>query len=121
MKPHVKKQLKWLCWTLIINIIGLILLKYLPMWIYGKDILFDASSHIAWTGFLLYFLWFFVDQNKSWRVPYFILSGVILVFMAIQRVIAGQHNEVGVILGALVISLAILVPRFKEFKKRLDF
>jgi len=121
MKPHVKKQIKWLCWTFIINIIGLILLKYTPMWIYGKDILFDASSHIAWTGFILYFLWFFVDQNKNWRIPYFILSGVILVFMAIQRVVANQHNEVGVILGALVISLAILLPRFKEFKKRLDF
>ena len=121
MKQHIKKQIKWLTFTAILNLIGLIIFKYTPMWIYGKDILFDASSHMAWTGFGLYFLWFFIHKNKSWRIPYFILSGVIMVFMGIQRVIAHEHNEVGVILGVLVIGLAIIIPRFKEFKGKVKF
>lgn len=121
MKPHIKKQIKWLCWTFVLNVIGLVIFKYIPMQIYEKDILFDASSHIAWTGFGLYFLWFFIDQNKNWRIPYFILSGIILIFMSIQRVLAHQHNEVGVLLGFAVISLAIVIPRWKEFLKGVKF
>jgi membrane-associated phospholipid phosphatase len=121
MNQHIKKQIKWLCWTFILNVIGLIIFKYIPMHIYGKDILFDASSHVAWTGFGLYFIWFFVDQNKSWRIPFFILSGVILIFMSIQRILEHQHNELGIMLGFFVIGLAIIIPRFKEFRKRLKF
>jgi len=121
MNQHTQKQIQWICLTFILNSIGLLIFKYIPMYLYGKNILFDASSHIAWTGFGLYFLWFFIDQNKNWRIPYFILSAIILIFMAIQRVIASQHNEIGIILGFFVIGLAIIIPRFKEFKMKLKF
>lgn len=121
MNPCIKKQIKWIIMTWIIIAIGLVLFKYLPMQIYGKEILFDASSHIVWTSFAIYVLWFFVDQNKSWKTPYFIFSAAVLIIMSIQRIITKQHNEVGIMLGFVVVGLAILIPRWKEFKKRLKF
>jgi membrane-associated phospholipid phosphatase len=121
MKFHTKKQIIWIMWTTIILAIGLILFKYIPMYIYGKDILFDASSHMAWTSWGLYVLWFFVDQKESWRIPYFALCAVILIIMGIQRVVAGAHNEVGVMLGLAVAGLAIIIPRWKEFRKGVRF
>ena len=121
MKLHTKKQLTWLLWTTIIIAIGLILFKYIPMYVYGKDILFDASSHIVWTSWVLYVIWFFVDQKKSWRIPYFIFAAVVLIIMGIQRIIAKQHNEVGVMLGLAIAAIAIVIPRWKEFKKGVKF
>lgn len=118
---HVRQQIEWIAWTAFIMIIGLILFKYIPMAIYGKDILFDASSHIVWTSFLLYVLWFFIDQKKSWRVPYIIFAAAILIIMGIQRIIAKQHNEVGVMLGFIIAAIAIILPRRKEFKKGVKF
>lgn len=121
MKFHTKQQLIWILWTTLIMGIGLILFKYLPMYLFGKDILFDASSHIVWTSWGLYVLWFFIDQKKSWRIPYFIFCAVVLIIMGIQRIIAGQHNEVGVMLGLGVAAIAIIIPRWKEFKKGVKF
>jgi len=121
MKFHIKKQLKWILWTTIIIIIGLILFKYIPMYIYGEYILFDASSHIIWTSWGLYVMWFFIDQKKSWRIPYFIFSAVVLIIMGIQRIVTNQHNEFGVMLGLAVAGLAIILPRLKEFKKEVNF
>ena len=102
-------------------VIGLVLFKYIPMMIYGNDILFDASSHIVWTSWALYIIWFFIDQNKSWRIPYLILSAAILILMGVQRIIAHQHNEVGIMLGLLVAFFAMVIPRWKEFTKELRF
>ncbi|MEK6833814.1 MAG: hypothetical protein AABY32_07260 [Nanoarchaeota archaeon] len=121
MRPRTKQQLTWILWTTIIMAIGLILFKYIPMYIYGKDILFDASSHIVWTSWGLYVLWFFVDQKKSLRIPYFIFSAVVLIIMGIQRIIAGEHNEIGVMLGLIVAGVAIIIPRWKEFRKGVKF
>ena len=126
MKLHTKQQLIWIAWTTLIMIIGLILFKYIPMYInylrFGtSDILYDASSHIVWTSWGLYVVWFFVDQKKSWRIPYFILSGAILVIMAIQRIIVGAHNEVGIMLGLAVTGVAIIIPRWKEFRRNVKF
>jgi membrane-associated phospholipid phosphatase len=101
--------------------IGLILFKYIPMAIWGKYILFDASSHIVWTSWGLYVFWFFIDQKKSWRIPYFILCGIVLVIMGIQRIIVGAHNEVGLMLGLAVAGVAIIIPRWKEFRRNLEF
>lgn len=116
-----KRQVKWIFLTGIIMILGLVLLKYLPMEIYGKDILFDASSHVVWTIFIIYIGWFFVDQNKSFRVFYLILSTGIVVVISLQRIIANEHNEVGIILGLLVAFLGIVIPRWKEFWKQIKF
>lgn len=118
---HVKKQIIWIVWTTIIMGVGLILFKYIPMYFYGKDIFFDASSHVVWTGWGLYVLWFFVDQKKAWRIPYLIFSAVILVIMSIQRIVANQHNEIGVMLGLIIILIAIILPRWKEFKGGIEF
>jgi len=121
MNSHTKQQLIWILWTTIIMIIGLIIFKYIPMYIYGKDILFDASSHMVWTSFGLYVIWFFIDQKKSWRIPYFIFSGVVLIIMGIQRIIVRQHNELGVMLGLTIVAIAIIIPRWREFKKGVNF
>jgi hypothetical protein len=101
--------------------VGLILFKYIPMYIYGNDILYDASSHMAWTTWGLYVLWFFIDQKKSWRIPYFALSAVVLVIMGVHRVVAGEHNEIGVMLGLAIAGIAIIIPRWKEFKGGIQF
>lgn len=121
MKHHTKQQIIWISWTTIIMGIGLLLFKYLPMYIYGKDILFDASSHVVWTCWGLYVAWFFVDQKKPWRMPYLIFAAAVIVIMSIQRIIAQQHNEVGIILGLAIVGLAIIIPRIKEFKKGVEF
>jgi len=121
LKFHTKQQLRWILETALIMALGLILFKYLPMYIYGKYILFDASSHIVWTSLGLYVMWFFVDQKKSWRIPYFILSAVVLIIMGIQRIITSQHNEIGIMLGLVIAGLAIIIPRWKEFKKGVYF
>ncbi|MGY4884848.1 MAG: hypothetical protein ACP5NZ_04695 [Nanobdellota archaeon] len=118
---HVKKQLIWIFWTTIIVVVGLIIFKYLPMYLYGEDILYDLSSHVIWTIWGLYIVWFFIDQKKSWRIPYFILAGAVVIIMSIQRIIARQHNEIGVILAIVVGGLAIVVPRWKELTKGVEF
>jgi hypothetical protein len=121
LKANTKQKLAWILWTAIIMAAGLILFKYIPMYIYGKDIQFDASSHIVWTSFVLYVLWFFIDQKKSWRIPYFIFSGAILIIMGIQRIVVGAHNEIGLMLGLAIAAIAIIIPRWKEFKKGVRF
>lgn len=121
MKPHIIKQIIWLIETAILTLAGLVLFKYIPMMIWGKYILFDASSHIAWTSFGLYFVWFFVDQNKYLRIPYMFLASVILILMAVQRIIAGEHNEIGVLLGFFVAGMAIIIPRWGEFRRGIRF
>jgi hypothetical protein len=37
--------------------------------------------------------------------------------MGIQRIVAGEHNEIGVMLGLAIAGLAIIIPRWKEFKE----
>jgi hypothetical protein len=41
--------------------------------------------------------------------------------MSIQRIIAGAHNEVGVVLGLAIAGLAIVLPRWEEFRKGVRF
>ncbi len=121
MTSKTKIQIEKIILTGILMVIGLILFKYIPMQIYGKDILFDASSHIVGTSFGLYIIWFFIDQNKSWRIPYFIFSACFLTIIAIQRIIAQKHNEIGIVLGLTISAIAIVIPRWKEIWKRIEF
>ena len=121
MKSHIKQQLIWIFWTTLIIVIGMILFKYIPMYLYGKDILYDASNHVVWTSWGLYIAWFFIDQKKSWRIPYFIFAGAVVIIMSIQRIIAQQHNEVGVILALAIAGISIVAPRWNEFTKEVDF
>ncbi|MBI2984082.1 MAG: phosphatase PAP2 family protein [Candidatus Kerfeldbacteria bacterium] len=101
--------------------IGLIVLKYIPMAIWGPSILFDASGHLSGAIFVLYVLWFFVDQNKRWRLPFIIFAAFVLVVISLQRIVANAHNDVGLLLGLLVGLSAIGVAEWKTIRKRLDF
>ncbi|HCJ52247.1 MAG: hypothetical protein A2898_03345 [Candidatus Kerfeldbacteria bacterium RIFCSPLOWO2_01_FULL_48_11] len=104
-----------------ITVAGLLLFKYIPMWIWGNDILFDASGHMSLAIFALYVMWFFIDQNKKWRIPYFFFATLILAIIAIHRIITNAHNDVGLLLGLALGMLAIGISHWKEVKKRLEF
>ncbi len=115
INPNIKQKIMLLLLTWILTAIGLILFKYIPMYIYGNEILYDASSHMAWAGFGLYFLWtLFIENKKRLKIPYFIFSSIILIFMGIQRILAEQHNLIGVLLGLSVSAIAIIVPRIHK-------
>ncbi|OGD67542.1 hypothetical protein A3F08_00735 [Candidatus Berkelbacteria bacterium RIFCSPHIGHO2_12_FULL_36_9] len=105
----------------LVILIGLSLLKYLPMYIWGKNILFDASGHIATAVFILYILWFFIDQNEKWRLPYLIFSFLILAIIAMQRILDNAHNDLGLLLGLIIGLLGIIFSRWKYFKDKIDF
>ncbi len=105
----------------IITAVGLLLFKYVPMWIWGPAILFDASGHIASAIFALYVAWFFIDQNKQWRVPFFLFAGLVLVVISLQRIVENAHNDIGLLLGLTIGLVAIGVSRWRTVKKRLRF
>lgn len=118
---NVQKQLIWITYTALLMVIGLILFKYIPMHLFGKDILFDASQHIIVIILALYIFWFFIDQKKSWKIPYFIFAGALIIIVGIQRMIANQHNEVGIMLALIIGALSIIIPRWKEFMAEVKF
>jgi hypothetical protein len=117
----VKKKIIWVLWTTLIMIIGLFLFKYIPMYLYGENILFDASSHVAWTTWGLYVLWLLVSPKRFWKVFYLLISAVLIVVMAIQRINIGAHNLIGVVLGFVITIIAIAAPRWNEFRKGVYF
>jgi len=121
MKKKVKIQLKEILIAGIVILIGLLLFKYIPMYYFGNGILFDASLHIAFTIFVLYVVWFFIDHLKNWRIPYFIFCGVILIIVAIQRMFSYNHNEVGLILGLVLGVLAIGISQWKKIRNKFEF
>jgi len=116
-----RKQIRWLLWTGIIMLIGLFFLKVIPMEMYGDDIMFDASAHITITVFILYVVWFFIDQNKSWRIFYLAFSLVVLTMVSLHRLIIQAHNGTGLIMGFLLSVIAILIPRWNKLKNKFDF
>lgn len=121
MKPKTKKQIIWIIQTALIMTVGLILLKLIPMRIFGQEILFDASMHLTTLIFALYILYFFIDQNKNWRIPFFIIATGLLVVLSIQRIVAEKHDEIGLLLGLIISAIAIAIPRCKEIKNKLRF
>lgn len=117
----IKEQIKKILISGIAIFIGLLIFKNLPMLIWGPDILFDASRHVALTIWGFYVLWFFIDQNKKWRIPYFIFAAAVTIIMAIQRIIAKQHNEIGVLLGMAVGLSGIALAERKSLKGKFIF
>lgn len=115
------KQLGEIFLTGLIMAVGIFLLKFLPMKIFGKDILFDASLHITLACFFLYLFYFFVDQNKNLRIFYFFFAFMVLTVISVQRIIAGAHNDIGILAGIFISVLAIMIPRWKEIGKKIDF
>ena len=116
-----KMQIKELVYTAIIMIAGLLLFKFLPMEIFGWNILFDASMHITIACFVLYFIYFFIDQNKSWRIPYAIFCFAVLTIISVQRILVSAHNDTGLLLGLIISVVAIAIPRWNEIKKEIEF
>jgi hypothetical protein len=105
----------------IIIVAGLFFLKYIPMRVWGYGILFDASAHISLAMFVLYFVWFFIDQNKSWRIPFFVFSLVVLSIISLQRILIFAHNDIGLLLGFLLGAVAIGASQWDVIRKRIEF
>jgi hypothetical protein len=116
-----KKQVSILIYTAILMAILLFIFKFIPMKIYGKDILFDASMHITVACFILYLIYFFIDQNKNWRVPYFIFCFMILTIISLQRIITYSHDDVGLLLGLIISAISIILPQWRQIRKKIQF
>jgi len=91
------------------------------MYLFGKDILFDASLHIATAVWVLYIIWFFIDQNKNWRIPYLIFCFLVLTIISTQRILANAHDDIGLLLGLLIGLIAIGIAEYKTLKKKIKF
>ncbi len=116
-----KKQLVSLIICLLIMTLGLILLKFIPMKIFGREILFDASMHITAAVFTLYVIWYFVDQNIKWKIPYLIFSALVITIVAINRILNNAHNDIGLLMGLILSCLAIITSRWDYFRGKLKF
>ena len=101
--------------------IGLFVFKFLPMKIFGSNILYDASFHITLSIFCLYIVWFFIDQNISWRIPYFIFSVLVLFVVSVQRILVDAHNDIGLLLGLVIGVFSIYIAERKSLKGKIDF
>lgn len=102
-------------------LLGLILLKYIPMLIFGSDILFDASAHLVVTCFILYIGYFFIDQSKCLKPYYFLFSILVITIVSLQRILSNNHNDFGLLLGLLVASISILITNWKKIKGEINF
>jgi len=116
-----KEELKHIIIAGFVTIIGLIIFKLIPMYLYGKDILFDASAHIAIAIFVLYIGWFFINKNKSWKLPYFILSFFVLTIFALQRIVTQNHNDIGLLMGLFVGVISITISEWKYLHNKIRF
>lgn len=101
--------------------LGAFIFKFLPMSMISPEILFDSSFHIIAASFILYVLWFFIDQNREWRVPFFLFCVLILFVISVQRIIADAHNDIGLLMGLLVSLLAIYFAEKKGLKGKFRF
>ncbi|MEX0930314.1 MAG: phosphatase PAP2 family protein [Candidatus Paceibacterota bacterium] len=102
-------------------VLGIGLFKYTPIALWGNGIQFDASLHVTTTIFFLYVIWYFIDQNKRWRVPFFIVSTGLVVVISVQRLFAEAHNEVGILLAFALSAVAITLSRPAYFRKHITF
>ncbi len=117
----VKRKILSLLIAAIVMAIGILLFKYAPMSVFGRDILFDASLHLTLAIFALYVVWYFIDQNKSWRIPYFVFSLAVVVIVSVQRILVDAHNDIGLLAGFIISIVAIVVSRWKYFHNKFEF
>ena len=104
-----------------VMIAGILVFKIFPMEVWGYDILFDASAHVIAACFTVYFIWFFVDQNEEWHIPFYIFTALVLFVIAIQRILANAHNDVGLLLGFVISILAIAYAERRDLGGKLEF
>lgn len=101
--------------------LGILVFKFIPMAIWGENILFDASLHITTAFLVLYIIWFFVDQEKKLYTPFFILAGVVLFVISLQRIEANAHNDIGILLGVLISLVSIYSSEKEVLGKMIEF
>lgn len=105
----------------LIMALGLGLFKFAPISLWGSGIQFDASFHVVATIFGLYVIWYFIERNKRWRVPFFIVATGLVTVISIQRIFAEAHNEIGILIALALSAVAIILSRPEYFLKRLRF
>lgn len=113
IKLRKEGQIKKIIFTFVLMLIGLYSFKWYPMSVYGNDILFDASAHIVFSSFILYILYFSIEQNKNWRIPFFLFSFLVLMVISFQRIQENAHNNFGILLGLLIALISIAIPYWK--------
>ena len=118
---NVRKKVMKIFFTLILMVLGLFLFKWYPMSIYGTDILFDSSAHIVFASFILYVMYFFIDQNKSWRIPFFLMAFSVLIVISFQRIYVNAHNDIGLLLGFVIAVASIAIPNWNKIRKKIKF
>lgn len=121
MTRYTKKKITAIFRALYIMVIGLTLFKYIPMSLFGNDILFDASAHITFASFILYIIWYFIDQNKSWHFAYFSFVFLILAIISFQRIYENAHNDIGLFAGLILSLSAVIYSRMDYFKDKFEF
>lgn len=121
MSEHAQKQIATLVTTGVLMLLGLALFKWVPMQVFGTDILFDASAHITLAMFGLYVLWFFVDQEPKLRTPFFVLCAIVLTVISMQRIAANAHNDIGLLGGFVISIVSIYLANPKLFKGKFRF
>jgi hypothetical protein len=121
MNKQKISQIKKIMQTAIILFLLILLFKFVPEKIFGRDILFDASLHISLACFILYILWFFIDQNKNWRIPYLIFCLAVIIIIALHRIVINAHNDLGLLIGLIISLIAIIIPNFKKIKNKIKF
>ena len=121
MKKTFYFKIKQLVICFAVMFVGAVFFKYIPMSLFGDEILYDASAHIISTVFILYVLWYFVDQNVKWRIPYFVFCSVVLAVVGFQRIFVNAHNSFGVLLGLVISLLGIVISRWDYFRGKFEF
>lgn len=121
MKKSMKRKIESIFICLVMMFFGLLIFKFLPMKLFGNEILFDASMHVVLASFVLYVAWYFVDQNKSWRIPYFIFAVFVLFIIGVQRVLVNAHNDLGLLLGIIISITSIVISDWSYFHNKISF
>jgi membrane-associated phospholipid phosphatase len=62
-----------------------------------------------------------IDQNKTWRIPFFIFSLVVLSIISLQRILVFAHNDIGLLLGFLLGAVAIIASQWQYIRNKIHF
>lgn len=107
--------------SIFVAAVGLLLFKLAPMVMWGTMIEFDASFHVTAAILGMYVLWFFIDQNPRWRLPFItIATGVVLV-VAIQRMLVDAHSDLGILLAIVIGVIAVGCAEWESINEKVSF
>jgi len=126
-KKNIREQLSFsekirrIILATLVSVVGIVFFKLLPMMIWGDMIKYDVSFHIIVTILVLYVLWFFIDQNPTWRVPFFMVSSVIIIVVAVQRLLVDAHNDIGILFTFVISIVALSSAEWRDIKDKLSF